>query len=106
MLTVDLFLFFRLEEIAKLCKESDIPHVVNNAYGIQTSKCCHLIKEAARIGRVDAFVQSLDKNFMVPVGGSIVAGFDKEFIQEVGKTYPGWVLCYCHSVQLCWLFFF
>ena len=45
--------------------------------------------QAARVGRVDAFVQSTDKNFMVPVGGSIIAGFDKAFIERVGKTYPG-----------------
>lgn len=89
------FLFFnRLEDVGKICREADIPHLVNNAYGIQTSKCCHLIKEAARVGRLDAFVQSLDKNFMVPVGGAIIAGFDKKFIQEIGKTYPGMILIF------------
>ncbi|KAK2572093.1 O-phosphoseryl-tRNA(Sec) selenium transferase [Acropora cervicornis] len=57
-----------LEEVAKLCKEQAVPHVVNNAYGVQSSKCMHLIQQAARVGRVDAFIQSTDKNFMVPVG--------------------------------------
>ena len=47
------------------------------------------LPQAARIGRVDAFVQSTDKNFMVPVGGAIVAGFDEKFIDAVSKTYPG-----------------
>ena len=47
------------------------------------------LPQAARIGRVDAFVQSTDKNFMVPVGGAIVAGFDEKFIDTVSKTYPG-----------------
>jgi len=79
----------KLEEVAKLCKESDIAHLINNAYGIQLSKCTHLIQQAARVGRVDAFVQSTDKNFMVPVGGAIIAGFDKAFIEEIGKIYPG-----------------
>ncbi|XP_014788581.1 O-phosphoseryl-tRNA(Sec) selenium transferase [Octopus bimaculoides] len=79
----------KLEEIAKLCKENNIPHLVNNAYGIQASKCTHLLEQAARVGRIDAFVQSTDKNFMVPVGGSIIAGFDKNFIDEIGKMYPG-----------------
>ncbi|GFS24281.1 O-phosphoseryl-tRNA(Sec) selenium transferase [Elysia marginata] len=79
----------RLEEIGTTCKEHDIPHVVNNAYGLQSTKCTHLLQQAARVGRVDAFVQSLDKNFMVPVGGAIIAGFDKNFINEIGKTYPG-----------------
>lgn len=41
------------------------------------------------MGRIDAFVQSLDKNFMVPVGGAIIAGFDEPFIQEISKMYPG-----------------
>ena len=49
----------------------------------------HCVVQAARVGRVDAFVQSTDKNFMVPVGGSIIAGFDKAFIELIGKTYPG-----------------
>lgn len=47
------------------------------------------LPQAARIGRVDAFVQSTDKNFMVPVGGAVVAGFDEKFIDTVSKTYPG-----------------
>ncbi|RMX55716.1 hypothetical protein pdam_00016046 [Pocillopora damicornis] len=78
-----------LEEVAKLCKEQNVPHIVNNAYGVQSSKCMHLIQQAARIGRVDAFIQSTDKNFLVPVGGAIVAGFDENFIDAVSKTYPG-----------------
>ncbi|CAL4124064.1 unnamed protein product, partial [Meganyctiphanes norvegica] len=79
----------RLEEVATLCAKYDVPHIINNAYGVQDSKCMHHIQQAARVGRVDAFVQSTDKNFMVPVGGSVIAGFDAKFIELVGKTYPG-----------------
>ncbi|XP_051518743.1 O-phosphoseryl-tRNA(Sec) selenium transferase-like isoform X2 [Myxocyprinus asiaticus] len=79
----------RLEELAVLCAKHNIPHIVNNAYGVQSSKCMHLIQQGARIGRIDAFVQSLDKNFMVPVGGAIIAGFDDVFIKEISKMYPG-----------------
>ncbi|XP_061619799.1 O-phosphoseryl-tRNA(Sec) selenium transferase isoform X1 [Phyllopteryx taeniolatus] len=79
----------RLEELAVLCAKYDLPHIVNNAYGVQSSKCMHLIQEGARVGRVDAFVQSLDKNFLVPVGGAIIAGFDEAFVEEISKTYPG-----------------
>ncbi|XP_035671744.1 O-phosphoseryl-tRNA(Sec) selenium transferase-like [Branchiostoma floridae] len=79
----------RLEELAVLCKKYDVPHVINNAYGVQSSKCMHLIQQACRVGRVDAFIQSTDKNFMVPVGGSIIAGPDETFIAEVSKMYPG-----------------
>ncbi|KFV80396.1 O-phosphoseryl-tRNA(Sec) selenium transferase, partial [Struthio camelus australis] len=79
----------RLEELAVICANYDIPHIVNNAYGVQSSKCMHLIQQGARVGRIDAFVQSLDKNFMVPVGGAIIAGFSDSFIQEISKMYPG-----------------
>lgn len=79
----------RLEELAAMCAKYDIPHIVNNAYGVQSSKCMHLIQQGARVGRIDAFVQSLDKNFMVPVGGAIIAGFDESFVQEISKMYPG-----------------
>ncbi|XP_054168578.1 O-phosphoseryl-tRNA(Sec) selenium transferase-like [Oppia nitens] len=78
-----------LEEISKLCLNEDIPHIVNNAYGLQSTKCLHLLEVASRVGRIDAFVQSTDKNFMVPVGGAIIAGFNKQFIGEISSTYAG-----------------
>ena len=31
----------------------------------------HLINEAIRVGRLDVFIQSTDKNLLVPVGGAI-----------------------------------
>ena len=65
---------------------------VNNAYGIQSSKCMSILEEAGRLDkgrRVDAFVQSTDKNLMVPVGGAIIAGFDDYFVRKVSGTYPG-----------------
>lgn len=48
-----------------------------------------LLRQGARVGRIDAFVQSLDKNFLVPVGGAVIAGFDEAFIQEISRMYPG-----------------
>ncbi|CAI9554199.1 unnamed protein product [Staurois parvus] len=79
----------RLEELAEICAKYDVPHIVNNAYGVQSSKCMHLIQQGARKGRIDAFVQSLDKNFMVPVGGAVIAGFSNSFLEEISKMYPG-----------------
>jgi len=38
-------MFHRLEEVAMLCRQFDIPHLINNAYGIQSSKCMHLIQQ-------------------------------------------------------------
>ncbi|GLV31937.1 Sec synthetase [Carabus blaptoides fortunei] len=78
-----------LDTVAKLCKEHAIPHVVNNAYGLQTTYCMRQIQKANRKGRVDVFVQSTDKNLMVPVGGTIVAGFNKHLVECISKIYPG-----------------
>ena len=41
------------------------------------------------MGRVDAWVSSTDKNFMVPVGGAIVASPDPAVIEAVSRCYPG-----------------
>lgn len=49
----------------------------------------HLIQEASRKGRVDAFVQSTDKNFLVPVGGAVIGSFDKGLLERISKMYPG-----------------
>lgn len=35
------------------------------------------------------YVQSTDKNLMVPVGGAIIAGFSKNLIKEIAESYPG-----------------
>ena len=36
--------------IAELCDEYNVPHVVNNAYGIQSSRCMGLLNTAATKG--------------------------------------------------------
>mmetsp|Transcript_5815 Transcript_5815/g.10361 ORF Transcript_5815/g.10361 Transcript_5815/m.10361 type:complete len:261 (-) Transcript_5815:792-1574(-) len=76
-------------DVALICKELSIPHVINNAYGVQCSKLTHMVSQAAREGRVDAVIQSCDKNFCVPVGGAIVASNSKEFIKKISEVYPG-----------------
>lgn len=48
------FIFFvslscRLEELSALCTKYDIPHIVNNAYGVQSSKCMHLIQQVSAL---------------------------------------------------------
>ncbi len=75
--------------MAKLCSSYCVPHIINNAYGVQAPRCMNLISEADRIGRVDAFVQSTDKNFLVPVGGAVVASSNSDFIKNISQTYPG-----------------
>lgn len=61
-----------VEAIAKICKENGINHVINNAYGVQCSKISNMINQAIKNGTVDLVVQSTDKNYLVPVGGSVV----------------------------------
>ena len=57
---------------------------------MQSSKISHLINEAIRTGRVDMFVQSCDKNLMVPVGGAIIAtGGDATIMDKVAQNYAG-----------------
>ena len=75
-----------IPSVSLTCKELNIPLLVNNAYGLQSSKCCHLVSEALRVGRVDLVVQSTDKNFLVPVGGSVLFG---PLADRVNKIYPG-----------------
>ena len=78
-----------LVSVGVMCREFNIPHIVNNAYGLGSSKCCHLLNEAARVGRLDVFIQSTDKNLMVPVGGAVIAGFDKKLVGQISQSYPG-----------------
>eukprot|EP00887_Chlorella_sp_A99_P001435 scaffold8.g1435.t1 len=77
--------------VAKLCAGAGVPHVINNAYGVQAAALCAAVSAAWRRGRVDAVVQSTDKNFMVPVGGAIIAARRgaTQLVEAVNKLYPG-----------------
>ena len=79
----------RVDIIAKISSQYEIPHVINNAYGLQCQHITKLIQRANLIGRIDYIVQSTDKNFMVPVGGAIVASSNKIAIQQLAESYPG-----------------
>lgn len=76
-------------EIGKLAREKGIYHVVNNAYGLQSSKTCDMINKANAQNLIDYVVQSTDKNFLVPVGGSVVFSQNSQLIQELNNNYPG-----------------
>uniref|UniRef100_A0A183V3E4 O-phosphoseryl-tRNA(Sec) selenium transferase n=1 Tax=Toxocara canis TaxID=6265 RepID=A0A183V3E4_TOXCA len=78
-----------LVAVGEICSRYSVKHLVNNAYGLQSAECRLRINEAGEKGHIDAFVQSLDKNFLVPVGGSIIAGFDTKAIQSIAEFYPG-----------------
>jgi O-phospho-L-seryl-tRNASec:L-selenocysteinyl-tRNA synthase len=74
-----------------MCSALDVGHVINNAYGIQAAQLCKEVTRAWRRGRVDAVVQSTDKNFMVPVGGAVVCSGKEHtsVVDAVRKSYPG-----------------
>ncbi|MFX1296718.1 MAG: O-phosphoseryl-tRNA(Sec) selenium transferase [Promethearchaeota archaeon] len=78
-----------IKEIAKIAKEYNLHHIINNAYGVQSRKLMKKIQGAIDSGRVDAVIQSTDKNFLTPIGGSIVASPIEGFIERISKCYAG-----------------
>nr|VZI31116.1 unnamed protein product [Spirometra erinaceieuropaei] len=110
----------RLTAVSRLCARYGIPHLVNNAYGVQSRRCMRMIESAWKVlsnstsssstepsqysaesnditargsGRPSPpdflYIQSTDKNLMVPVGGAIIAGFSEELVRQVAESYPG-----------------
>lgn len=77
--------------ISETCDKHNLFHLVNNAYGIQSKGCLDAINECVlHTGRrIDFVVQSTDKNFMVPVGGSIVFSPRVEAAKQLSCIYPG-----------------
>ena len=75
--------------IAQYCMAQGIPYVVNNAYGVQSRRIMTRLDAAQRLGRVDFFVQSGDKNFLVPVGGSVVCSSSAEKCHIAAAMYAG-----------------
>ena len=78
-----------VKEISKLAEELDVFHVINNAYGVQSREIMRMIRGAIDAGRVDAIIQSTDKNFLTPVGGSIIASPNEDFLNRISESYPG-----------------
>lgn len=77
--------------VGKLCQQLNVPHIINNAYGIQSATLSTLITSAWRKGRVDAVISSTDKNYMVPVGGAVVYAPRNrtQLVERIDKLYPG-----------------
>ena len=76
-------------EIGKLAKKYKTFHLVNNAYGLQCQKTIDLLNKASKENLIDLVVQSTDKNFLVPVGGSIIFSKNKKNIIGISQNYPG-----------------
>ncbi|GAA28189.1 O-phospho-L-seryl-tRNASec:L-selenocysteinyl-tRNA synthase [Clonorchis sinensis] len=106
----------RIHAITKICMEYGVSHLINNAYGVQSRRCMRMIEAVGKLLlqhtcveqrqisphpivtpkipgdelAIDLlYVQSTDKNLMVPVGGAIIAGFSKPLVDFVAKSYPG-----------------
>ncbi len=78
-----------IKKIAKLCADHDAPFVVNNAYGVQSARVMESIRSSIDAGRVDAVIQSSDKNFLAPVGASITVSPSSDTITLVAEAYAG-----------------
>ena len=79
----------KVDVIGKICMTSNIPHVINHAYGLQCKQTNKLVNRACTIGRVDAIICSTDKNFLVPVGGCMILSPNEIFIKQISKLYAG-----------------
>jgi O-phospho-L-seryl-tRNASec:L-selenocysteinyl-tRNA synthase len=79
----------KIKDIARIAEKKRVPHIINNAYGVQSSEIMKLVRGAIDAGRVDAIIQSTDKNFLTPVGGAIVASPDEKFLNQVSEVYSG-----------------
>jgi len=78
-----------IKEISKFAKKNDLVHIVINAYGIQSPEWMKLIRVGIDAGRVDAIIQSTDKNILTPVGGAIIASPSEEIITKISQAYAG-----------------
>ncbi|MHA2378653.1 MAG: O-phosphoseryl-tRNA(Sec) selenium transferase [Candidatus Thorarchaeota archaeon] len=78
-----------VKKISRLCSDNGVPLVINNAYGVQSEAIMASICSAIDAGRVDAVVQSSDKNFMAPVGASIVVTPETNRTEWIAETYAG-----------------
>jgi len=85
----------KIADIGKIAFQRDLPHIVNGAYFLTIKKARNLVQECAKSkgnSRIDAVVCSTDKNFLTPVGGSIIFSASKgedALTSKIAKNYPG-----------------
>jgi O-phospho-L-seryl-tRNASec:L-selenocysteinyl-tRNA synthase len=78
-----------IKAISKFAEEHDLVHIVVNAYGVQSPEWMKLIRSGIDAGRIDAIIQSTDKNFLNPVGGAVIASPVKRKIEKISQSYAG-----------------
>ncbi|CUI11039.1 SLA/LP autoantigen protein, putative [Bodo saltans] len=74
--------------IGRVCVPHGVPLIVNNAYGLQSPWIMKRLQAAFEHRVVEVMVQSTDKNFLVPVGGAVVAGVEGR-VRAVSELYAG-----------------
>ena len=74
-----------------MCNTHSVPHLVNGAYFLQSSRSVNILNSAlGKNRRIDAVVMSTDKNFMTPVGGALICCPQKKgLVTKVAQNYPG-----------------
>jgi O-phospho-L-seryl-tRNASec:L-selenocysteinyl-tRNA synthase len=78
-----------IKEISKFAKEKNLVHIIINAYGVQSPEWMKMIRSAIDAGRVDAIIQSTDKNFLTPIGGAVIASPLESNITKISQSYAG-----------------
>jgi O-phospho-L-seryl-tRNASec:L-selenocysteinyl-tRNA synthase len=78
-----------VKEVSAISQKHEIYHLCNNAYGIYCTKIIDQLNQATKTGRLDIVISSTDKNFMVPVGGSLIYSTNEDMINKIKKNYPG-----------------
>jgi O-phospho-L-seryl-tRNASec:L-selenocysteinyl-tRNA synthase len=78
-----------IKDIAKFAQNHNLIHIINNAYGLQSPMLSHIIRQAIDAGRVDAIVQSTDKCFLTPVGGSLITSPISALLEQISQAYAG-----------------
>lgn len=78
-----------IKEISKFAKKNNLVHIVINAYGVQSPEWMKMIRIGIDSGRIDAIIQSTDKNILTPIGGAIIASPEEEIITKISQAYAG-----------------
>jgi O-phospho-L-seryl-tRNASec:L-selenocysteinyl-tRNA synthase len=48
-----------------------------------------MLNQSQKVGNIDVIISSTDKNFMVPIGGSVIYSNNTKLIEKIKKNYPG-----------------
>jgi O-phospho-L-seryl-tRNASec:L-selenocysteinyl-tRNA synthase len=78
-----------IKEISKFAQNKGLVHIVINAYGVQSPEWMKLIRSGIDSGRIDAIIQSTDKNVLTPIGGAIIASPREEIVRKISQSYAG-----------------